>query len=115
MITQAEYIIFILVISVLLYTRPNVLVNFSKTILGRALLLITLIIATLRSNGIHTRRSYKTTRNVGKLLTEAAKVKATFTVILGQELERDCIVVKNMESGEQVELQRDQLLVHITP
>ena len=50
MITQAEYIIFILVISVLLYTRPNVLVNFSKTILGRALLLITLIIATLRSN-----------------------------------------------------------------
>ena len=77
--------------------------------------LIASTIATLRSNGIHARRSYKTTRNVGKLLTEAAKVKATFTVILGQELERDCIVIKNMESGEQVELQRDQMLVHITP
>ena len=49
MITQAEYIIFILVISLLLYTRPNVLVKFSKTILGRVLLLITLVIGTLRS------------------------------------------------------------------
>jgi histidyl-tRNA synthetase len=75
--------------------------------------LISPIIAELRTNGIHARRSYKSTRNIGKLLTEAAKVHATYAVILGQELERDCIVVKNMESGEQVELQREQLLAHV--
>ena len=76
--------------------------------------LLATMIAELRTNGVHARRSYKTTRNVGKLLTEAAKAHATFAVILGQELERDCIVVKNMESGEQVELQCDQLLGHVT-
>lgn len=49
MITQAEYIIFLLVISFLLYTRPNVLVNFSNTIIGRVILLVVLVISTLRS------------------------------------------------------------------
>ena len=47
--TQIELIIFLLVISFLLYTRPNILVNFSKTTLGRIILLIVLILGTLRS------------------------------------------------------------------
>jgi hypothetical protein len=46
---QLEYIIALLVISLLLYTRPNVLVNFSKTTLGKIILLVTLVIGTLRS------------------------------------------------------------------
>ena len=49
MITQLEYIIALLVISFLLYTRPNVLVKFSKTIIGRIILIAVMIMATLRS------------------------------------------------------------------
>lgn len=71
-------------------------------------------IAELRKNNIHARRSYKTTRNVGKLLTEAAKVHASFAVILGEELANGNVVVKNLESGEQVELPHQQLLQHVT-
>ncbi|MBT4531025.1 MAG: histidine--tRNA ligase [Phycisphaerae bacterium] len=77
--------------------------------------IISSIIAELRTDGIHARRSYKTTRNVGKLLTEAGKTNTRFTVILGQELEQGCVVVKNMESGDQVELPREQLLSHVAP
>jgi histidyl-tRNA synthetase len=72
------------------------------------------IIAKLQTNGIHARRSYKSTRNVGKLLTEVAKTNATFAVILGQELAVGNVVVKNMESGEQFELPQDQLLQYIS-
>jgi len=71
-------------------------------------------ITMLRENGLHTRRSYKTTRNVGKLLTEAAKAQASFAVILGKELEQNMFAVKNMKSGEQVDVPIDQLLDHIT-
>ena len=49
MISQEEYIIFILIVSLLLYTRPNVLVKFSKSIIGKIILLVTLVIGTLRS------------------------------------------------------------------
>ena len=78
---------------------------------GDALLVPTT--AMLQAHGIHTRRSYKATHNVGKLLTDAAKARASFTVILGQELVNNCVVIKNMETGEQVELPKDQLLEHI--
>lgn len=71
-------------------------------------------VSRLRKEGVHARRSYKTTRNVGKLLTEAAKLNASFAVILGQELAGGKVVVKNMESGEQVELPQEQLLQHLT-
>jgi histidyl-tRNA synthetase len=71
-------------------------------------------ITMLRENGLHARRSYKTTRNVGKLLTEAAKAQASFAVILGKELEQNMFAVKNMKSGEQVDVPIDQLLDHIT-
>jgi histidyl-tRNA synthetase len=78
---------------------------------GDALLVPTT--AMLQAHGIHARRSYKATHNVGKLLTDAAKARASFTVILGQELVNNCVVIKNMETGEQVELPKDQLLEHI--
>jgi histidyl-tRNA synthetase len=63
---------------------------------------------------LHARRSHKTTRNVGKLLTEAAKAQASFAVILGKELEQNMFAVKNMKSGEQVDIPIDQLLAHLT-
>jgi len=70
-------------------------------------------VAELRREGVHARRTYKTTRNVGKLLTEAAKCNASFAVILGQELADGNVIVKNMDSGEQVELPKEELLQHI--
>ncbi|MCI0675957.1 MAG: histidine--tRNA ligase [Phycisphaerales bacterium] len=59
------------------------------------------IVADLRKQGFHVRHSYKTTRNVGKLLGEAGKSRACFAIILGKELAENKAVVKNLESGEQ--------------
>jgi histidyl-tRNA synthetase len=71
-------------------------------------------VAVLRKNGFHTRQSYKATRNVGKLLTTASKSNASFAVILGEELEQSCVIIKNMDTGEQVEIQYDKLLDYFT-
>ena len=71
-------------------------------------------VASLRNAGLHVRMSYRATRNVGKLITEASKSNTRFTVILGEELENGKVVVKNMDSGDQVEVQQDELLLHIT-
>ena len=71
-------------------------------------------VSMLRNMGIHARQSYKSTRNVGKLLTEAAKVNATYAVILGEELVDDNLVVKNLKTGEQESIPRGNLLSHIS-
>ncbi|MBX3355297.1 MAG: histidine--tRNA ligase [Phycisphaeraceae bacterium] len=55
----------------------------------------------LRRAGLHVRRSYKSTRNVGKLLAEAAKQRARVAVILGAELAEGAVTVKNLDSGSQ--------------
>ena len=68
----------------------------------------------LRNMGFHTRRSYKSTRNVGKLLTEAAKANATYAVILGEELADNNLVIKNLKTGEQESIPRGNLLSHIS-
>lgn len=54
------------------------------------------IAAQLRRAGLHARMSYKTTRNVGKLLKDAEKARARFAVIVGEEVQ-----VKELETGEQ--------------
>ena len=46
---QMELIIFMLIVAFLLYTRPNILVNFSRTFLGRLILLSMMVVGTLRS------------------------------------------------------------------
>ncbi len=75
--------------------------------------IIASIISELRINGIHARRSYKSTRNVGKLLTEAGKTKSRLVIILGKELKQNKVVVKNMENGEQHEILKEDLLTYI--
>ena len=70
-------------------------------------------VSLLRNANLHARRSYKTTKNVGKLLTEAAKTKATFAVILGEEFTRGEYVVKNLSTKDQVTLQRADLIEHL--
>ena len=46
---NTELIIFMLIVTFLLYTRPIILLNFSRTFLGRILLLLTLVFGTMRS------------------------------------------------------------------
>lgn len=94
-----------------LLPRPDVFVVSAG---GDADAHISHTVASLRQAGLHTRMSYRATRNVGKLLTEASKANARFTVILGEELIDGKVVVKNMDSGNQVEVQQDELLLHIT-
>ncbi|MCH8316810.1 MAG: histidine--tRNA ligase [Planctomycetes bacterium] len=64
----------------------------------------------LRSVGLHVRHSYKATRNVGKLMSEANKARARFAVILGKELDEGNIVLKDLRSGEQEEIARETLI-----
>jgi histidyl-tRNA synthetase len=59
------------------------------------------ILASLRRADLHVRHSARATRNVGKLLGEAAKLRARCAVILGDELAQGNVAVKNLDSGEQ--------------
>ncbi|MEN3041696.1 MAG: histidine--tRNA ligase [Fervidobacterium sp.] len=60
----------------------------------------------LRREGIPTGLEL-TERNLGAQLKHAARIGARFTLIIGEnELERDVVVVKNMENGQQVEFER---------
>lgn len=67
------------------------------------------IVADLRRAGLHVRQSYKSTRNVGKLLGDANKVRARFAIILGKELADGVVAIKNLESGEQRDVKLDAL------
>ena len=70
------------------------------------------IVADLRTRGgLHVRQSYKTTRNVGKLLGDAAKCRARYAVILGNELAASPprVALKNLDSGEQVDVALNDL------
>lgn len=51
-----------------------------------------------RPRGLHARRSYKSTRNVGKLLKDAATQRARLAVILESA---DSATIKNLDTGEQ--------------
>lgn len=94
-----------------LLPRPDVFVVSAG---GDADAHVSSTVASLRNAGLHVRMSYRATRNVGKLLTEASKANTRFTIILGEELDDGKVVVKNMDSGDQVEVQQDELLLHIT-
>ena len=56
------------------------------------------VVATLRRAGLHARRSYKTTKNIGKLIQDAAKTRSRFCVILESATQA---TVKNMETQGQ--------------
>ncbi|MBI1372690.1 MAG: histidine--tRNA ligase [Phycisphaera sp.] len=71
------------------------------------------ITAELRAAGLHTRFSYKTTTNVGKLLKDATNCRARFAVILDDKAASGTVGVKDLASGEQVEVARDALVEHL--
>lgn len=68
------------------------------------------LVTKLRSAGLHVRHSYKSTRNVGKLLSEANKARAKFAVILGKELDEGKIVIKDLQGGSQEDVAAGTLL-----
>ena len=66
-------------------------------------------VARLRTAGLHARRSYKSTRNLGKLLKEAGQQRARIAVILGGELQEGIVAVKDLQAGEQHEVPLGEL------
>jgi len=61
--------------------------------------------ARLRRDGLHARIYYKTTRNVGKLLKDAANCRARFALIVAA----DKLELKNLDTGEQSTLAESEL------
>lgn len=59
------------------------------------------VVADLRRSGLHTRMSYKQTRNLGKLLKDAEKARARFAVILDDTAAEGQAQVKDLATGEQ--------------
>ncbi|MFT3686736.1 MAG: histidine--tRNA ligase [Phycisphaerales bacterium] len=70
------------------------------------------MLAQLRRKGMHARRSYKSTKNVGKLLQDAAACGARFAVIIESASE---ITLKNMDDNTQEKGPTADLLARLTP
>lgn len=67
------------------------------------------IAAKLRLAGVHARYSYKTTRNVGKLLKDAATARSRFALILSDDAAKGIAELKNMQTGDQQAIQLTDL------
>ncbi|MDA1008005.1 MAG: histidine--tRNA ligase [Planctomycetota bacterium] len=67
------------------------------------------IASTLRRSGAHVRTSSKSSRNVGKLLSDAARSRARMAVIVGAELSDGLVTVKDLASGAQHSVPLDEL------
>ncbi|MEM7166758.1 MAG: histidine--tRNA ligase [Planctomycetota bacterium] len=59
------------------------------------------LVAELRRSGLHVRHSYKSTKNIGKLLGEAGKLRSRHAVILDAQCEQGQAQLKNLETGTQ--------------
>ncbi len=57
--------------------------------------------ASLRRAGLHARYSAKASRNVGKLLGDAAKCRARFVCIVGPEVVHGQVALKDLSTGDQ--------------
>ncbi|TVQ56912.1 MAG: histidine--tRNA ligase [Phycisphaerales bacterium] len=64
------------------------------------------LVAELRRAGYHVRHTYRSTRNVGKLLGEAGKNHARTAIILDEKLNEGLINIKDLNTGEQSEYPR---------
>ncbi|MEE2681820.1 MAG: histidine--tRNA ligase [Planctomycetota bacterium] len=67
------------------------------------------LLTTLRRAGIHARRTHKSTRNLGKLLSEATKLNARHAVVLGDELAEGSVILKDLDGGSQREVKLEEL------
>ncbi len=71
------------------------------------------VLADLRSRGLHTRFSYRSTRNLGKLLKEASSLRARYALILDDRLAEARAHLKDMESGEQEEVMLTEVATRV--
>ncbi|MDP1662366.1 MAG: ATP phosphoribosyltransferase regulatory subunit [Phycisphaerales bacterium] len=69
-------------------------------------------LADLRRKGMHARRSYKTTKNVGKLLQDAASCNARYAVIIESATD---VTLKDMDANTQDKGPASELLARILP
>lgn len=69
--------------------------------------------ARLRIAGLHARFSYKSTRNLAKLLKEANNHQARFAVILDDGIEHNQVALKHFASGDQCEITVGKLVDEI--
>jgi len=67
------------------------------------------VVTALRMKNIHARMTYKTTRNVGKLLKDAEKQNARFAVILDDAAAAGTAQLKDLATGQQSEVALDTL------
>lgn len=68
------------------------------------------VIAQARSAGLHARKSYKATKNIGKLLKDAGDLSARFAVIIESGTEA---TLKNLESGTQDRVPISEIMTKI--
>ena len=73
------------------------------------------LVAELRLKGLHTRFSYKTTRNLGKLLKDADAMRARFALIVGEKIVQNQVTLKNLATGQQSEIPLSELHQHLIP
>jgi histidyl-tRNA synthetase len=64
---------------------------------------------------MHARQSYKTTRNIGKLLGDAAKCRARHAVILDERLADGVVTVKDLDGGTQREVALGEVVAQLRP
>lgn len=67
------------------------------------------LVAQLRSAGLHARFSYKSNRQVGRLLKEAVSVRARYAVFLDDRAEKGVAALKDLASGEQTDMRIEDL------
>ena len=59
------------------------------------------LVAQLRERGLHVRFSYKSTRNLGKLMKDANACRSRFAVILDDKAAAGQASLKNLDTNEQ--------------
>ncbi len=74
---------------------------------------VPMLTASLREQGLHARFSYKTTRNLGKLLKDAANARSRFVVILDDDTPNGQVQVKDLQTSEQQTVAIESLASHV--
>jgi histidyl-tRNA synthetase len=59
------------------------------------------LVMQIRRAGLHARHSWKATKNVGKLLSDAGKCRARSALILGAEMADGAVAIKDLDGGGQ--------------
>jgi histidyl-tRNA synthetase len=90
--------------------RPDAFVISNGTTESDAL--VPVLLARLRRDGLHARRSYKSTGKISKLLKEASDTHSRYAIIVESETE---ITLKDMDANTQDRGPREELLGRIKP